>query len=862
MHAEDTSMEERHVIDEAARGVAVESAASVRPTDLHWQKTACILCECNCGLEVQLEGRSLRKIRGDKDHPGSQGYSCEKPLRLDRYQSSPHRLTSPLRRRADGSYEEIDWDTALDEIAARLAAVRDEHGGESIFFYGGGGQGNHLGGAHGRALFHALGATAMSNALAQEKTGEGWVDSQLHGNHTAGDFEHTEVAIFIGKNPWQSHGVARARPVLRELVRDPARTLVVIDPRRSETAEMADIHLQIKPGTDAWCVSAIVATMAQEDLVDRPWLAEHTTGAEEVLAVLAEVDIAEHARRCGVAEDLIRATARRIATASSAATYEDLGVQQSPNSTLVAYLNKMMWVLTGNFGKEGGVHAHSWVFPIAGRWHPIPREAGPVVADGVRGAVGGRMLRWGAVPVRRALALAGRTAATSRLGNLAAETAMATFFESVSIPTARRITDVLSNTSGDGVTPVTGARIVSGLTPCNSIAEEILTDHPDRLRAMWIDASNPAHSLAESGRFRRAMRALDLTVVIEVAMTETARQADYVLPAASQFEKHEASMFTLHFPHNSFQVRHPLMPPLPGTRTEADIYAGVVQRLGVVEPRLLTDLTAAAHLGHAAFAVALFSAVEHEPRLAGLVPYLLHETLGATLGKGNRALGMVWAMAHLCAMAQPDAVARAGFDARGFAQGEQLFEAFVGRREGVLFSMDRYCDAWGYVQHDDGKIHAAIPELLDELRRIMGVEPCYTTEEFPLILSAGERRAFTANVIIRDPEWRRRDKGGALRVSPQDAAQLGIATGAVVRVVTATGSARVGVEVSEMMQNGHVSLPNGMGVSYPGDDGEETVVGVALNTLTDGSRRDPFFGSPWHKNVPARIEVLDEWDSA
>src|SRR5436305_2389721 len=102
-----------------------------------WLQTACILCECNCGIEVQLDGRRLERIRGDKAHPGSRGYTCNKAMRLDHYQNGPHRLTSPMRRRSDGSYEEIGWDAATNEIANRFTEIRDEHGGESIFYYGG-----------------------------------------------------------------------------------------------------------------------------------------------------------------------------------------------------------------------------------------------------------------------------------------------------------------------------------------------------------------------------------------------------------------------------------------------------------------------------------------------------------------------------------------------------------------------------------------------------------------------------------------------------------------------------------------------------------------------------------------------------
>src|SRR4051794_22763318 len=111
-----------------------------------WEKSACILCECNCGIEVQVADRHLVKIRGDKEHPSSAGYTCEKALRLDHYQSGRHRLDTPLRRRPDGTHEPVDWDTAIAEIAERLSTVRAAHGGEKIFFYGGGGQGNHLGG--------------------------------------------------------------------------------------------------------------------------------------------------------------------------------------------------------------------------------------------------------------------------------------------------------------------------------------------------------------------------------------------------------------------------------------------------------------------------------------------------------------------------------------------------------------------------------------------------------------------------------------------------------------------------------------------------------------------------------------------
>jgi formate dehydrogenase len=737
-----------------------------------WQQTACILCECNCGIEVQLEGRHLARIRGDKAHPASQGYTCNKAMRLDHYQNGRHRLTSPLRRRADGTFEEISWETAIAEVAAKFAAVRDTHGGERIFYYGGGGQGNHLGGAYSGAFLRALGSRHRSSALAQEKTGEAYVDGKLYGGHTRGEYEHAEVAVFIGKNPWQSQSFPRARVVLRELSRDPERCLIVIDPVRTETAELADIHLRVSPGTDAWCLAAMLGVIVQEDLVDHGFLDAHTNGAEPVLRVLSDVPVDEFAERCGVDAALIRSAARRIGGAGSVATFEDLGIQQGPHSVLCSYLNKLTWLLTGNFGKAGAMHLHSWLAPLFRADRGEPR------------------------------------------------------------------------------TPVTQARILGGLTPCNVIAEEILTDHPSRLRAMLIESANPAHSLADSKRFREALQALELVVVIDVAMTETARQADYVLPAASQFEKYEATFFNLEFPRNTFHLRAPLMEPLEGTLAEPEIYARLMKALDVVPESVLVPLREAARNGRAEFAQAFMQAAAADPTLAASSAYVLYESLGPTLDDDARSAAALWGLAHRCAMAYPDAVRRAGY-----ANGEELFDAILAGHSGITFTVDDYDDVWAYVTHPDKRIALEMPGLLEQIRELAGEQPRWTTDELPLVLSAGERRSNTANTIIRDPTWRKRDASGALRISPADAAQLGLTDGGRARITTAAGSADAVVEITDTMLPGHISLPNGQGVDYPDADGAPVLTGVAANELTSIEWRDPIAGTPWHKHVPARVEA-------
>ena len=747
-------------------------------TDPTWNKTACILCECNCGIEVRLDGRRLVRIRGDKEHLASQGYTCEKALRLDHYQNGRHRLTSPMRRTANGSYEEIDWDTAIAEVADRLAAVRDTHGGETILYYGGGGQGNHLCGVYATATRAAVGSKYRSSALAQEKTGEFWVNAHI-GAGVRGDFANTEVAVFVGKNPWQSHGIPHARRTLKQIANDPDRSMIVLDPRRTETADLADFHLQVRPGTDVYALAAMAKVLIDDDLVDDAFIAAHVNGYDDVRTALERVDVDRYAANCGVDAGLLRAAARRIGEAASVAVYEDLGVQMAPHSTLNSYLEKLLWILTGNFANEGGMLA-------------------PVML----------------VPFARAKAGSTKTS------------------------------------------PVAGAPIIAGLVPCNVIPEEILTDAPGAYKAMIVESANPVHSLAGSPKWREAMAALDFTVVIDVAMTETARLADIVLPAASQFEKWEATFFNFEFPDNVFTLRAPILDPLPGTLPEPEIHYRLCRALGVLDDDLIAHLRAAADRSRLEFAMEFSAAIAGDTRLGRLAPVYLYATLGPTLPDDAAQAAALWGLCHRAAMRDPKAVKNAGFDGDGPQLGEALFDAVLSSRIGVAYARTEPADSWDQVSTLDGKLNVAIPEMLQLVDEIPDTPQALTSAEFPLILAAGERRSFTANTILRDPQWRKRDRAGALRISPGDAGALGVDDGATVRVTTATGSVDTVAEITDSMQPGHVSLPNGLGVDYPDPEGAPVLAGASTNELTSVTHRDPFAGTPWHKHVPARVEPV------
>jgi anaerobic selenocysteine-containing dehydrogenase len=745
-----------------------------------WHRTSCILCSLNCGIEVTLDGRRIMRVRGNRDHVASQGYACEKAQRIDFYQNGRDRLTTPLRRKPDGTFEEVDWNTAIREVAAGFLKVRDRWGGASIFYYGGGGQGNHLVGGYGNCTRRALGSVFRSNALAQEKTGEFWVDHMMFGTALSGSFPYAEVAVFVGKNPWQSHGFQRARPVLREIASDPNRALIVIDPCRTETADMADFHLRVRPGTDAFCLAAILGVMVQEDLIDHDYVRDRTENSGEILAVLNEVPVGDYARRAGLSEVLVGEVARRIARASSVSVYEDLGIEQSLHSTLNSYLEKLLFALTGNIGKPGAMNANPSLVGLSN-------------------------------------------------GHLSNRTS-----------------------------PVGGHRIIGGLIPTNVIPDEILTSHPARFRAMLIESANPVHSVADSTRMREALRALEFVAVIDVAMTETAREAHYVLPACSQYENWEATFFAAPIFNrkelgNSFTLRAPILNPLPGTLPEAEIHRRLVREIGALTDHDVEPLREAAGKGRAAYGKELARIVSERPRLSEIMPVLLYETLGPSLGSGNEAAAAVWGIAHNFARKNAETLRRAGFSEEGDDLGEALFDAIFENRSGVAYSVSGYEETWNRIS--GGRVNLAITELIPELTSLRDEYPS-PDPEFPFVLSAGQRRSGTANTIIRDPKWRPKDPHGALWMSPLDASELGLRSGSRVRVITQRASAEAIIDVSDRMLPGHVALPNGAGLWYPDREGQEFLYGVPPNELTATAHRDWFAGTPFHKHIPARIERL------
>jgi anaerobic selenocysteine-containing dehydrogenase len=232
---------------------------------------------------------------------------------------------------------------------------------------------------------------------------------------------------------------------------------------------------------------------------------------------------------------------------------------------------------------------------------------------------------------------------------------------------------------------------------------------------------------------------------------------------------------------------------------------------------------------------------------------VLGPSLDAQYGKGAASASLLWGAAQRCALSNPEAVRRAGYEGEGLEPGERLFEAIMSSPSGVVFSVSEHDDVWAKVgRRNDGRVRLDVPEMLAEMESLATEVPPGRDDTWPFVLSAGERRSSTANTIFREPAWRKKDADGALRINPADASVLGIVDGGLARITTKRGSAVTTVEITDMMQPGHVSLPNGLGVRHA--DGEAP--GVAPNELTSTDDRDPIAGTPHHKHVRARLEAV------
>ncbi|MGW7314800.1 molybdopterin-dependent oxidoreductase [Streptomyces sp. NPDC054865] len=337
----------------------------------------CPLCEATCGLTLTIEGTDVTGARGDRDDVFSRGFICPKGAAFGSLDADPDRLRAPLVRR-DGHLREATWEEAYEAIAAAVPALVAEHGAQSVGVVLGNPNVHTMAGAlYPPLLVNALGTRNLFTASTLDQMPKHVSSGLLFGDPFAipvPDLDRTDFLLVLGANPVESNGslcTAPDFPGRLKALRARGGTLVVVDPRRTRTARLADRHLAPRPGSDALLLAALAHTLMTEKLAEPGPLAEHLEGLRELGDGLASFTPEAVAPACDLPSTEIRALARDLAAAPSAAVYGRIGSCTVEYGTLASWLVDVLNILTGNLDRPGGA-----LFPLAAAG-PRPRPAGP-----------------------------------------------------------------------------------------------------------------------------------------------------------------------------------------------------------------------------------------------------------------------------------------------------------------------------------------------------------------------------------------------------------------------------------------------------------------------------------------------------
>lgn len=489
--------------------------------------TYCRICEPLCGMIATVEDGRLVSLRPDKDHPLSSGFACQKGIAFAEVHNDPDRVTVPLRRRLDGTFEEVTWDAAMTDIAARVSAIHQCHGSSGIgWYFGNPGAFSYSHILWLNVLILGLGLRTHLFTAGSQDVNNRFVASQLlYGSPLAlpvPDLLRTDFLVVIGANPVVSHGsvvtVPRIRDRMHDVVRRGGRVLV-IDPRKTETASQFE-WLGIIPDGDAHLLLSLLQVMFDEDLCDRAGIGERADGLAWLEDLAAPFTPEQTERFTGIDADQVRALARELVSTPRAAVYGRVGTSLGENGTLTTYLLDAVNLVAGNLDVAGGA------------------------MFGTLGLPGERALLKAVAGLLRVVYARKR----SRIGD----------FPSV----------LLSE-------------------PAAIMAKEITTPGRGQIRAMFVSAGNPVLSVPNGDELEAALDELDLMVGIDLYVNETTSHCHYVLPATTMYERDDFPVaFQTLQPTPFRQATEAVVAPAGQARPEWEIIDDLAQRLWRRTPAL------------------------------------------------------------------------------------------------------------------------------------------------------------------------------------------------------------------------------------------------------------------------------------
>lgn len=473
--------------------------------------TYCRICEPLCGMVATVEDGRLLKLRPDPDHPLSQGFACPKGIAFEQVHNDPDRVLHPLKRRSDGSFEQVSWDHALADVVARLRAIHDAHGPQAIGWY----WGNPGAFSASHTLWLAsfmtlLGSSHLFTAGSQDVNSRFVASQLLYGAPLAvpiPDLARADLLVVLGANPLVSHGSVLTSPRIKEslhgIVARGGR-VVVVDPRRTETARAFE-WLPITPDGDAWLLLSLLHVLFADGLADEAALARQASGAEALRALVRPFAPERAEPHSGVPAATARELARALATTPRAALYGRTGTCLGRHGTLVSFLLDAVNLVAGNLDREGCAMFGTLGLPGERTLNALLPKLLPVGYDHRRNRLGG-------------------------------------FPE------------------------------VLGSEPAALMAKEIATPGPDQVRALFVSAGNPVLSVPNGDELEAALGQLDLCVSLDLYVNETNAHADYVLPATTMYERADFPLpFQTYLTTPFRQATEAVVPPAGEAREEWEV---------------------------------------------------------------------------------------------------------------------------------------------------------------------------------------------------------------------------------------------------------------------------------------------------
>lgn len=491
------------------------------------KRSFCRICAAYCGISADVEDGRLLAVRGDPEHALSRGYSCVKGRRIPAIVNHPERLRSCLARTGGQELECIASDRAMDEIAARLTQLIERHGPRSVASYTGTGcWGNSALQEIMKAWHRGIGSVMRCSSASIDQPAK-TISPWFHGVWGGGphSFETADVILLIGQNPlvsgqYQHGGPPGYYPTALGRARKRGLKMIVMDPRRTELARQADLHLQLIPGEDPTLLSAMIRVVLDEGLEDKDFCTEHVRGVPELRAAVDDFTLEYAAPRSGVPREQIVAAARMFAAGPRGNASTGTGPSMAPHPNLSEHLVQSLNTLCGRWSREGEkVNMPSLLTPDL----PRPAQALP----------------------------------------------------------PEFLPPDLSPTANTEISRIRGLRQVFQEMPSAALADEILTPGEGQVRALIVVGGNPVLAWPDQQRTLRALEQVELLVCLDVLPTATCRRADYVIGSTHFVERAEMTFLGDYFFEKPFsQHTGPLCEPQGDVMEETDFFIGLARRMG------------------------------------------------------------------------------------------------------------------------------------------------------------------------------------------------------------------------------------------------------------------------------------------